>query len=234
MFMLDISRYPIKPKKKLDQYFLINERYIHKEVELLGLEQGDVVLEVGPGLGFLTRELAKKARVIAIEKDPLLVNILKMEMPSNVEVIEGDALKIDLSNFGFNKFASNIPYSISRELTVKLLRTDFDIGAIICQDEFARKLVSRPGKDGYRAVSVIAQYYADISLHDIVPKSAYRPIAPVNSRIVLFKKKNPANLKFEEFVKSAFSRRRKVLWNGKRPDKMSVDEFVEAFKSLAS
>lgn len=231
IFMLDISRYPIRPKKKLDQYFLVDERFLQKEVSLLNLSRGDTVLEVGPGLGFLTRELAIAERVIAVERDPLLVNILKMEMPNNVEIVGGDALKLDFSSFEFNKFASNIPYSISRELTIKLLRTDFEVGVVICQDEFARKLVARPGNDGYRAVSVIAQYYADIELHDLVPKSAYRPIAPVNSRIVLFRKRNPSNPEFEEFVKKAFSQRRKILWNGKRPDKMSVDEFVEAFKS---
>ncbi len=227
--MLDISRYPIKPKKHLDQYFLVDERILAREVELLDLARDDTVLEVGPGLGFLTREIAKKARVIAIEKDRLLFNILREEMPYNAEIILGDALNLDFSRFEFNKFASNIPYSISRELTTKLLRTDFDLGVIICQEEFARKLTARPGDEDYRAISVISQYYSEITLDRKVSKSAFQPVPPVDSRIVVFKKKNPANLGFEEFVKRAFSQRRKKFWMGKRPGEMSWEEFFGAF-----
>ncbi len=232
--MLDISMYPIRPNKRLDQFFLVDERFIHREVELLDLVKQDTVLEVGPGLGFLTRELARKSKVIAVEKDRVLFNILKMEMPDNVRLVLGDALKIDFSQFDFNKFASNIPYSISRLLTVNLLRTGFETGVIICQDEFAKKLVAKPGTSNYRAITVIANYYADLALDWLVPRSAYRPIAPVNSRIVVFKKKRPKNIGFERFVQSAFSQRRKKLWNGKRPDRMSVSDFVRAFEAYKS
>ncbi len=213
---------------RYDQYFLVDEKFADKEVGLLGLKPSDLVLEVGPGKGVLTRKLADKAKVIAIEKDRSLAPWLIFD---SVEVIYADALKLDFSAIGFNKFASNIPYSISKDLTTKLLRTDFELGVIICQEEFARKLTARPGPD-YRAVSVIAQYYASPSLQDFVPRSAFRPVPEVDSRIVLFKKERPADLGFEEFVKFAFSRRRKVLWDGKRPDQMSVEEFVKAFEEM--
>ncbi len=227
--MLDISKYPIKPNKALDQYFLVDEKILQREASLLELVPGDTVLEIGPGLGFLTRELVKKAKVIAIEKDRLLYNILTREL-DGVELILGDALDVDLSQFHFNKFASNIPYSLSREITLKLLRTDFELGVIICQEEFAQKLVAKPGQDHYRVVSVIAQFYSEPILDWKVPRSAFQPQPPVASRIVLFRKRNPHNPEFEEFVKNAFSHRRKKFWNGKRPGEMSWQEFWEAFE----
>ncbi len=212
--------------KGLDQYLLVDERFLNEEVLLLDLSCNDVVLEIGPGTGNLTRKLAERARVIAIEKDERFS--LHLNIP-NVELIFADALKIDFDALEFNKFASNIPYSVSREIILKLLRTEFDRGVIVCQDEFARKLVARPRDKNYRAISVIAQYYADLELHSKVPRTAFRPVPDVDSRIVSFVKKRARNIDFENFVKSAFSQRRKIFWKGKRPGEMSVEEFEDAF-----
>ncbi|MFC2175303.1 16S rRNA (adenine(1518)-N(6)/adenine(1519)-N(6))-dimethyltransferase RsmA [archaeon] len=216
--------------RRKDQHFLVNEELIHREVGYAKLTDSDKVLEVGGGLGFLTRELVKQCKTIAIEKDIRFIGSLQR---TGAEVIHGDALKIDFPKF--NKFVSNIPYSISLPLTLKLLRTDFELGVIISQKEFAKKLAAKPNDKDYGRASVIAQYYADVEILEKVRKSDFEPKPKVESRIVFFKKKHKEDRGFENFVTSLFRhRRKKVSGTNKRPEQLTNGEFISLYKKQRS
>lgn len=212
-------------RRRKDQHFLVNEEILAREVGYAQLTEKDIVLEVGGGLGFLTRELVKQCKTIVIEKDIRFIGSLQK---LDAEVIHADAMKIEFPKF--NKFVSNIPYSISLPLTFKLLRTDFELGVMIVQKEFAKKLAARSGKD-YGRASVIAQYYADIELLDKVYKSDFEPKPKVESRIVFFKKKRKENRDFEKFVTNLFRhRRKKVTGTDKRPERLSLNDFIKLYE----
>ncbi len=212
-------------KRHKDQHFLINEQLIAKEVSYAQLSEWDTVLEIGGGLGFLTRELAKRCHTITIEKDIRLIAPLRR---TGAEVIHGDALKLQFPNF--TKFVSNIPYSISLPLTLKLLRSGFTAGVMIAQKEFAKKLAAKPGDKGYGRLSVIAQYYASVELLDKARKSDFEPHPKVESRIVRFTKLRAESRGFEGFVTSLFRhRRKKIAGTSSRPEELSVDELIALY-----
>ena len=126
------------------QVFLIDKAIISRQIRFAKLTKTDTVLEIGPGLGFLTLALAKKAgKVIAIEFDEKLVSHLEPLVPSNVVLIHKDALKIELPKF--NKLVANIPYQISSPLIFKLTKYDFDCAILMLQAEFGQRLVAEIG-----------------------------------------------------------------------------------------
>ena len=214
-------------KRRKDQHFLVNESIIEQEVAAANLSKGDIVLEIGGGLGFLTRELVKRCRTITIEKDIRLIGALQR---TGAEVIHGDALKLEFPPF--TKFVSNIPYSISMPLTLKLLRSDFELGAIIAQKEFAKKLVAKPGDDAYGRLSVIAQYYSSAEVIGKVRKSDFEPHPKVESRIVRFTKRHKENRGFEQFATSLFRhRRKKIAGTSNRPEELAVGDFIKLYEA---
>ena len=216
--------------RRKDQHFLVNQEILDREVGYAKLTGSDTVLEVGGGLGFLTRELVKSCKTIVIEKDIRFIGSLQK---IGAEVIHADALKTDFPKF--NKFVSNIPYSISLPLTLKLLRSDFELGVIIAQKEFAKKLAAKPGSDEYGRASVIAQYYAEVDLLDKVRKSDFEPNPKVESRVVFFRKHRKEDRGFEAFATSLFrQRRKKAAGTDKRPEQLTIDEFVNLYKQQRS
>ena len=141
-FVLFLRKYNIKGGT-FDQHFLVDAGYLDRIVAAAELNSEDIVLEIGAGVGNLTERLARKAKkVIAIELDPALVNVLhdRFDNVGNIEIIVGDALKIDFPEF--DKVVSNLPYSISSEITFKLLRHKFKLGILMYQYEFALRMVS--------------------------------------------------------------------------------------------
>jgi 16S rRNA (adenine1518-N6/adenine1519-N6)-dimethyltransferase len=183
------------------------------------LEPEDVVLEIGAGVGNLTERLAKKAKkVIAIELDPVLVRVLhdRFEKVANIEIIAGDALKVNFPEF--DKVISNLPYSISSEITFKLLRHKFKLGILMYQYEFAARMVSLPNCKDYSRLTVDICYFANASILMKVPKSAFQPAPEVDSAVVkLIPRPAPFEVKdqtfFMDFVAAIFSQRRKKLRN---------------------
>lgn len=179
----------------------------------------DVVLEIGAGIGNLTERLAKKAKkVIAVELDPVLVRVLhdRFDKVENIEIIPGDALKIEFPEF--DKVVSNLPYSISSEITFKLLRYKFKLGILMYQYEFAARMVSPPNCKDYSRLTVDTCYFADASILMKVPKSAFQPVPEVDSAVVkLVPRPVPFEVKdqafFMDFVAAVFSQRRKKLKN---------------------
>lgn len=213
-----LKKYNIKGGT-FDQHFLIDPDYLDRIVAAADLRPEDVVLEIGAGIGNLTERLARKARkVIAIELDPTLVRVLhdRFDEVENIEIIAGDALKIDFPEF--DKVVSNLPYSISSEITFKLLRHKFKLGILMYQYEFAVRMVSLPNCKDYSRLTVDTCYFADASILMKVPKSAFQPAPEVDSAVVkLVPRPAPFEVKdqafFMDFVAAVFSQRRKKLRN---------------------
>lgn len=207
-----LNFYGIRLSKRLGQHFLIDEHIIKREVELAQLSEKDTVLEVGPGIGNLTRELLKHSSVIAVEKSPVMVEILSRRFPtSKLKVIEGDFLDVDVQ--GFTKVVSNIPYSISSEFIFKILRHPFEKAVFTVQKEFGRRLVAKAGTREYSRISAAIQLLADVKIPMQVPRSAFFPMPKVNSVVVELKpKKVEVNVeRYLNLLRLIFPYRRRVL-----------------------
>jgi len=208
-------------KSKLGQNFLIDTNTAEYEVDHADIKKDDVVLEVGPGKGILTKLLAEKAKkVIVVEIDKKLAEIIEHVLPSNVEIINSDILKLDFESLPrFDKVVSNLPYQISSPFTFKLLEYSFDLAVLIYQKEFAERMIAKPGSKKYSRLSVNVYYKAECSLLKIVSKRFFNPIPKVDSAIIkLVPRKTPAfHVKNEEFFKDfvnvLFSHRRKKIKN---------------------
>lgn len=201
---------------KKDQHFLIDKNILSRIIEYGQLKSSDTVLEIGAGFGNLTEKIASKAgKVIAVEIDPELSSSLS-RLP-NVKVINEDVLKIEFPPF--NKVISNLPYSISSPVTFKLLKHKFDFGILMYQLEFARRMLALPDTPDYSRLSIAVQYFADVEMLEVVPRSAFSAPPQVQSAIIkLTPRPPPYKVKdekfFMDFIKIIFSQRRKKLRNG--------------------
>ncbi|WP_461866966.1 16S rRNA (adenine(1518)-N(6)/adenine(1519)-N(6))-dimethyltransferase RsmA [Thermococcus sp.] len=208
-----LSKYNLRPDSNLGQNFLIVEDIVKREVERADIKKNEDVLEIGPGLGILTNELSKKAkRVYAIEKDPRIVEILRKEYSwENVELIHGDALKIQLPEF--DKVVSNLPYQISSPITFKLLRHDFKRAVLIYQLEFAKRMVAKPGDRNYSRLSLMVQAKAYVKLVEKIGRGAFYPKPKVDSAVIIIEPK-PEEEQItlnENLVRALFQHRRKKV-----------------------
>ncbi len=206
-------------KSKLGQNFLTDINTAKREIEYAKINKKDVVLEVGPGKGILTKILSEKAKkVIAVEIDKNLIGYLEKNISKNVELINKDVLEIDLTTLPkFNKVVSNLPYQISSPFIFKILEYDFEFAVLILQKEFAERLVAEPGDKNYSRLSVSVFYKAYCELLETVPKGRFRPAPKVDSAIVeiIPRKYKPFKLEDEDFfyklVKNLFNHRRKKI-----------------------
>lgn len=201
----------------MGQHFLTDERVAHRHVEFAGVTREDIVLEIGPGLGVLTAPLMERAaKVVAIERDHRLARGL-LALGGNLEIVEGDAVRVPFPRF--TKAVSNLPYQISSPITFRLLDLEFDRAALMFQEEFANRLVAKPGEEAYSRLSVKAYFRARAEIVEQVPRSAFWPPPKVDSAIVLLHPR-PApfavrNRKtFEAVVDVTFQHRRKTIENG--------------------
>jgi 16S rRNA (adenine1518-N6/adenine1519-N6)-dimethyltransferase len=184
--------YRIFPKKRLGQNFVVNSNLLQQMISYTGISKEDVVLEVGAGLGFLTRLLSKTCkRVITIEIDPKLVEILQSQLHdlSNVNLIEGDILSTPVPKF--DKVVSTPPYSISSPLLFWLLEKRFDYAVLTFQEEFARRLAASVDSKDYGRLTVTTYYRAKVDLFDHVPRNMFHPPPDVDSIIVRLKPRKP-------------------------------------------
>lgn len=200
---------------------MIDHNLLENMVSHAELNKADVVLEVGAGLGFLTRLLAEKCgRVVAVEMDSRLMHLLKSEFKdfSNVNLLQGNILKISVPDF--NKVVSTPPYNISSHLMSWLLKHKFDCAVLTFQKEFAERLIAPIGSKNYGWLTVVTYYWAEVELLDFVPKSCFYPRPEVDSVVVRLKprKVKPLFIKdykvFYELVKMLFSQRNKKVRNG--------------------
>jgi 16S rRNA (adenine1518-N6/adenine1519-N6)-dimethyltransferase len=206
----------LAPDKRKDQHFLIDQSVLHRIVEAAGLSSDEDVLEIGAGPGNLTRLLAKKAHhVYSIELDRRFAEALCADFKgSNVTIIQGNALKVDFPRF--DKVVANLPYSISSEVTFKLLRHPFKFAILMYQREFAQRMAARVGEEEYSRLSVTVQHFADVKLLFNVSRRAFNPQPEVESTVVRLTPR-PAGYTvvdedlFMKLVAAAFAGRRKKL-----------------------
>lgn len=215
---LILRRYGFKPRRSAGQNFLIDEDALERQVSYADVKKDESVLEVGAGIGNLTRHLLERAgRVIAVEKDPLLMEILRERLGDreNLSLLHGDVLKLRLP--GCDKVVSNIPYSISSPLTFKLFRAGFKKAVITYQREFAERMVAKPGSRSYSRLSVATYYYADARILEYLPPRAFYPKPEVSSAMVeLIPRKPPFHVPEEFFLRvlrTLFIHRGKTLRN---------------------
>lgn len=211
---------------------MVDLELLKRIVGYAGLKESDIVLEIGAGTGNLTEWLVKKSKKIyALEKDPDMCDILRAKFDKKVAVLEGDVIKLKFPKF--DKCVSNVPYSISRKITVKLLKHKFKLGVLVYQKEFAKKLIAEPGTHEYKYVSALVQSVADIeTLEDVHPNS-FEPVPNVRSSVVRIKPKKIAKPEYIEFIRDLFNYRNKKLKNlvdnpgdfgSNRPYELTPDE----------
>ncbi|MDI9623391.1 MAG: 16S rRNA (adenine(1518)-N(6)/adenine(1519)-N(6))-dimethyltransferase RsmA [Methanothermobacter sp.] len=209
-----LKKYGIRLNKRLGQHYLIDDSKRQKILSYADLKDDDVILEIGPGIGTLTIPLASKAgKVIAIEKDKKVATILKDRLKNhkNVDLIIGDALKIDFPYF--NKIVSNLPYKISSPITFKLLEYDFDFGILMYQREFAERMIAKPGTKDYSRLSVALYFMANIEILDYIPRSAFLPPPRVDSALIRLTPREKINGTFERTCRALFQHKKKKARN---------------------
>jgi 16S rRNA (adenine1518-N6/adenine1519-N6)-dimethyltransferase len=211
-------------KRHLGQVFLYDPTILRRIIEVSRLSGEDLVVEVGPGRGRLTRMLAERVkRVIAIEFDERLLKELRKELTgySNVELVYEDALRYPYEGLPEFKVVANIPYYITTPLIFRLLRAKKKLISmtLTVQKEVADRLVARPGIKDYGSLSIMIQYYTEPRLVFTIPRGAFRPVPKVDSAVVHLKTLPRPSVEvkdetsFFRLVKTAFSQRRKMLSN---------------------
>lgn len=224
----------IVPSRSKGQNFLVNEKIYDGIVKAADLKNSDSVLEIGPGLGFLTMKLAATAKkVLAVELDDALAHYLQMGIDAanidNIEIINEDILKFNLDSYITDKFkanykvVANLPYNITSIFLRQIFSLDNkpELMVLMLQKEVAERINAVPGEMSILAVSV--QYYADIEIIREVKAANFWPAPKVDSAIILFKLK-PKNYlghdyklaedkKFFRLIKFGFSAKRKMLKN---------------------
>lgn len=225
MSLLERTKYLLRsnrifPNKFLGQNFMIDESMFEYLSDCVSLNKRDIVLDIGAGLGILTRFLASKcSRVLAIESDPKLTRILHEQLAElhNVAIVQGNILKADVS--GFNKVVSIPPYQISSRLMQWLFGRQFDSAVLILQKEFANRLVARVGSKDYGWLTVLTYFYSESELLDEIPKTSFYPQPKVDSVIVRLvpREEPPFHIKeqdsFVRLVRMLFTQRNRKVRN---------------------
>jgi 16S rRNA (adenine1518-N6/adenine1519-N6)-dimethyltransferase len=211
----------VAPKKALGQHFLVDENIVRVIGRLSALAPDDVVLEIGPGVGVLTRYLADRVRLVqAIEVDRSLEPALRDALGerTNVELVWGDALAIDVAALSPppTKLVANLPYNIATPLVVETLEHagSLDRWCVMVQREVADRFFATPRTKSYGAVSVLVQLAArKVGFHP-VPPTVFRPKPRVDSALVAFERAPIAPIaEVRPIVEAAFAHRRKTLVN---------------------
>jgi 16S rRNA (adenine1518-N6/adenine1519-N6)-dimethyltransferase len=207
----------VVPKKALGQHFLVDDNILHVAGALAGIEPSDVVLEVGPGLGILTRYLAEHvAYVHAVEIDRSLAPRL-LEIP-NTTIHWGDALALDASALVPvpHKLVANLPYNIATPLVVESIDRfpAISVWCVMVQREVADRFFAVPGSKAYGAVSVLMRLATERTGFHPVSREVFRPRPNVQSALVAFRRVRPGlDPELKRLVEGAFSHRRKTLAN---------------------
>ncbi len=244
-------------KKSLGQHFLKDEGVALDIVEALQ-SMDSTVLEIGPGLGVLTKYLVKKypKNFFVVDLDDRLATIIPQKFPT-CQFIHSDVLKLDFQNQFASEFSiiGNFPYNISTEIIFKVIENRNKVVEVVgmFQKEVAQRFASKHGSKVYGVTSVLTQAYYDVDYLFDVPPHAFDPPPKVQSGVIrLVRKKNPLFIKDEKvffsLVKAAFGQRRKMLSNAIKPliadknidatqmnlraEQLSVEEFVELANKL--
>lgn len=229
-----MNKYHIKANRNLGQNFLIREEVVQMIVDSSEIEKGDLVIEIGPGLGTLTKSLLEKAgKVICIELDKKMVAILedRFAFYQNFELLNQDVLKVDLrrliekerenSTIKKVKIVANLPYYITTPIIMKLLEEQLPLESItvMIQKEVADRLIAIPGEKETGSITYSVYYYAEAEGILEVPNSSFLPEPEVTSKVIKLRVRKEPPVKVEnkelmfQVIKCAFMQRRKTLLN---------------------
>jgi 16S rRNA (adenine1518-N6/adenine1519-N6)-dimethyltransferase len=214
----------LRPSKALGQHFLHDPKIVRRIADLAGLTREDLVVEIGPGLGVLTRELAARAgKVIAIELDARLADYLRRQFAStNVEIVHGDALAVDYAGLTEERpyqVVANLPYSVATAIIERLLTGEHppERLVVMVQREVAERLAAHP--PDMTLLSVAAQFYATPRIAFRIGAGAFVPPPKVESAVILLERREETPLpraehaRFFRVVRAGFAQRRKRLAN---------------------
>lgn len=230
-----LNKYGIHANKSLGQNFLINEEVINQIIEKAEIDEKDLIIEIGPGLGTLTSRLLEKAgKVICVELDDRMITILndRFKLYNNFELIHDDILKVNLNkiinenlfennNIKKIKIVANLPYYITTPIIMKLLEEKLNITSItvMIQKEVADRLIAVPGEKNAGAITYSVYYYAEAEKVLDVENNSFIPEPSVTSTVIKLNiRKEPViQIKDEKLmfriIKQAFMQRRKTLVN---------------------
>ena len=243
----------VRHKKSLGQHFLHDNNILKKIADSAELSRDDLVLEVGTGIGTLTKHLAEKAgQVVTVELDKSLIPQAEANLKcyKNVELVNYDIMKMNIpaamskyAGFKHRKVVANIPYYITTPLIILLLesKADFEQITLLIQKEVAERIVSKPGVKAYGSFTLFVNYYAEPKIMFHVPATCFSPRPEVDSVVLRLRKlpKPPVEVKDEKLffrlVRGAFVQRRKMLRNAilhANIEGISAAKLDEAFKNV--
>lgn len=236
-----INKYGFRFSKSLGQNFLIDKNILEKIVEIAEITKKDCVIEVGPGIGSLTRYIAEAAKfVVAIEIDKALIPILKdtLKEYSNIEIINKDILKIDLHKLIEEKFqnqtvkvVANLPYYATTPIIMKFLEERIPVESltVMVQKEVAQRMQAKPGTKDYGSLSIAVQYYTNPGILLRVSPSVFIPQPNVESAVVKLEvlKEPKVYVQREDLffalIRDAFGKRRKTILNALSTGDLKLD-----------
>ena len=250
-----MKKYGIRANKSLGQNFLINSEVVENIVNSSEITKEDMVIEIGPGLGTLTKYLLEKAgKVLCIELDTRMIKILedRFNMYENFEIINADVLKVDLKQIIKQnkkeeqiknvKIVANLPYYITTPIIMKLLEEQLDIESItvMIQKEAADRLIETPGQKDTGAITYSVYYYCNSEKVMEVPNSSFIPEPEVTSEVIKMTLRKELAVAIENpkfmfmIIKSAYMQRRKTLLNALTNTKVfiSKEEGIQILKKL--
>jgi len=241
----------IKPKKKWGQNFLIDKNTCNKIVSSFELNSTDSILEIGPGKGAITDLLVKKVKkVIAIEIDSNLCDILNKKNISNLEIINEDILKTNIKKYTCKAIVGNLPYYITTPIIFNFFESNksWERMYFLIQKEVAERIVANPGSKTYGRLSIMTQIFSNPKILFNVSPNVFRPIPKVESSLIYIEKNTQKKIsdynRFKDIIRVIFNKRRKKLKNcimkemnlninpnselfHKRPEEISVEEYID-------
>lgn len=250
-----MKKYNIRANKSLGQNFLINNEVVENIVNSSDISKEDMVIEIGPGLGTLTKYLLEKAgKVLCVELDTKMIKILqdRFSLYDNFELINEDILKVNLNEIIMEnkkdgkiknvKIVANLPYYITTPIIMKLLEEKLDIKSItvMIQKEVADRLIETPGGKNTGAITHTVYYYCESEKIMEVPNSSFIPEPEVTSEVIKLNLRNKPAVDIENtkvmfmIIKSAFMQRRKTLLNALTNTKVFInkEEGIQILKKL--
>ncbi|ADL50106.1 16S rRNA (adenine(1518)-N(6)/adenine(1519)-N(6))-dimethyltransferase RsmA [Clostridium cellulovorans] len=239
-----VLKYNFKFTKSLGQNFLTDDSVLNDIVNGAEVNENDVVIEIGPGVGTLTKELLGKAKkVIAIEVDSSLIPILQEELKEfdNFTLIHKDATKVDFNELiegeDTVKIVANLPYYVTTPIITDLLNKKYNFTSItvMIQKEVADRINANPSSKEYGALTLLVQYYCDTKIVRVVPPSCFIPQPKVDSTVIRLDKLPAPRAVVEDeelffrIIRDSFNMRRKTLWNGMKGLGLEKELLEKAF-----
>ena len=237
-----LKQYKITANKKLGQNFLVDEKIIEEIIKAANISKKDLIIEIGPGIGSLTKSIIPNAgKTICIELDKKMANIISNRFKNEIEIINEDILKVDLKKIAEQnkdkniKVVANLPYYITTPIIMKLLESNLELESItvMVQKEVAERLIAKPGDSLSGAITYTVYYYAIGTKITDVQNNSFIPKPEVTSQVIkLTLRKEPITYienkeRFFEIIKLAFMQRRKTLVNSLANSKIATKQKIE-------